>query len=56
MQWDGTTQTVTAVKTEITIKLTLGQAIAFKNGSQISLAVPAKSINGQTMVPLGWMI
>lgn len=34
------------------IKLTLGQAIAYRNGSPVTLAVPAKSINDRTMVPL----
>jgi competence protein ComEC len=50
--WDDPTQTVTATKAGTEIKLTLGQAIAYKNGSPVALAVPAESINDRTMVPL----
>jgi len=52
VEWNDQTQTVTAIKTGTQIKLTLGQATAYKNGSPVSLAVPAKSINNRTMVPL----
>lgn len=36
VQWDGATQTIIAVKTGTTIKLTLGHATALKNGAQLS--------------------
>jgi len=52
VQWDSYTQTVTADKFGTTIKITLGQAIAYKNGSPVTLQVPAKIINNRTMVPL----
>jgi Copper amine oxidase N-terminal domain. len=52
VQWDSSTQTVMAAKDEITVKLTLGQPIAYKNGSLVTLQVPAKIINNRTMVPL----
>ena len=52
VEWDGTTQTVTSVKGDTTISLTLNKETATVNGESISLAVPAKLINGNTMVPL----
>jgi hypothetical protein len=52
VQWDDYTQTVTADKVGTTIKITLGQAIAYKNGSPVTLQVPAKIIDNRTMVPL----
>ena len=52
VEWDGTTQTVTSVKDDKTISLTLNKETAMVNGESISLAVPAKLINGNTMVPL----
>ncbi len=56
IEWDGTTQTVTANKKtlqqDISIKLTIGQTTAYKNHSPVKLDVPAKIINQRTMVPL----
>lgn len=52
IEWDGATQTVTGVKDDITVKLTIGQAVAYKNGAEVQLAVPGEIINGRTMVPL----
>lgn len=49
--WDDVTQTVTATKTGTEIKLTIGGA-AYKNGQPVNLDVPAKLVNGRTMVPL----
>lgn len=51
VQWDGATQTVTATKGGTTIKLTVGGQ-AYKNGQPVTLDVPAKIINGRTLVPL----
>jgi len=51
IEWDGNTQTVTATKGSTEIKLVIGGQ-AFKNGKPASLDVPAKIINGRTMVPL----
>jgi hypothetical protein len=53
--WDEQTQTVTATQEGTEIKLTLGQAAAFKNGAPIILAVPAKTINDRTMVPFNFI-
>lgn len=49
--WDDATQTVTAVKDDITIKLTIGDNILYKNGEAITLDVPAQLIGSRTMVP-----
>jgi endonuclease YncB( thermonuclease family) len=49
--WDDATQTVTATKAGAEIKLTIGET-AYKNGSSVALDVPAKVVNGRTMVPL----
>ncbi len=49
--WDEATRTVTAAKGGTEIKLTLG-GMAFKNGSPVGLDVPARLVNGRTMVPL----
>lgn len=50
--WDNTTQTVTATKGNIQIKLQIGGQSAFKNGAAVRLDVPAKIIGGRTLVPL----
>ncbi len=52
IQWDSYTQTVTAQKVGTVVTIILGQAVAYKNGSRVSLQVPAKIINNRTMVPL----
>lgn len=49
--WDQQTQTVTAYKDTIKIQLTIGGS-AFKNDSPVNLDVPARIIQGRTMVPL----
>lgn len=54
IRWDGATQTVTAFHAErqITISLTLGAMEAEVNGGLVPLEVPARIIEGRTMVPL----
>jgi hypothetical protein len=51
VSWDGSTQTVTAVKGDTEIKLTIGGP-AYKNGQPVTLDVPAKIVNERTLVPL----
>lgn len=51
VQWDEATQTVTAAKGDVTVKLTVGGK-AFKNDAEVTLDVPAKVVNGRTLVPL----
>lgn len=52
VHWDGTTNTITATKGATEVKLTLYSDIAYKNGEEIKLDVPAKAINGRTLVPV----
>lgn len=50
--WDENTKTVTAVKGDVKISLTVGSKTAYKNGEPFVLDVPAKIVDGRTMVPL----
>ncbi|MEW5922341.1 MAG: copper amine oxidase N-terminal domain-containing protein, partial [Bacillota bacterium] len=52
VRWDGTTWTVTATKGQTTVRLTVGVRTAYKNGAPVNLDVPAKIVNGRTLVPL----
>ncbi|RJX19277.1 MAG: hypothetical protein C4575_08875 [Desulforudis sp.] len=52
LEWDGATETVTATRGRTTVILTIGSRTVFKNGSPVVLDVPAKIINGRTVVPL----
>lgn len=52
LNWDSKTQTVTASKGEISIKMVVGQKTAYVNGKAVTLDVPAKIKNGKTVVPL----
>ena len=52
VKWDNATQTVAAKKDGTTVKLTISQKTAYKNGTMISLSSPGKIVNGSTMVPL----
>ena len=52
VEWNGDTQTVTATKDDITEALTINNTTATKNGEAITLDVPAKIINGRTLVPV----
>jgi len=51
VDWEQSTQTVTAVKDDITIVLKIGDAFLTKNGERITLDVPAKIVGGRTLVP-----
>ncbi len=50
--WDGATQTVSATKGSTSVELTINSTVAKKNGAELTLDVPAKIINGRTMVPV----
>lgn len=50
--WDGNTQTVTAQKGDIIIKLTIGTYEFYKNNDSISLDVPSMIVNDRTLVPV----
>jgi len=52
VRWDSATKTVTATKYDTTIELTIGKKCAYKNGTAVTLDVPAKLIKGRTLVPI----
>ena len=52
IDWQQSTQTVTAVKDDTTIVLTIGAENFIKNGGVISLDVPGKLLSGRTLVPV----
>lgn len=52
LQWDSATQTVTATSGGAVIQLTIDAPNAHINGTTVPLDVPARVINGSTMVPL----
>lgn len=52
VKWDGSTQTVTAIKGETKIVLTIGSSTAYVGENAITLDVPAMLINDRTLVPL----
>lgn len=52
VSWNNSTNTVIATKDSDTIKLIIGDKVAYKNYSEVELDVPAKVIDGRTLVPL----
>ncbi|MEC1715447.1 copper amine oxidase N-terminal domain-containing protein [Schinkia azotoformans] len=52
MDWNNSTQTVTAKKGDITIALTIGSKTAYVNNKPVTLDAPAKNKDGRTLVPL----
>ena len=52
VEWDQPTQTVTAVRGDTTIALTIGSRILTKNGEEVMLDVPAQIVNSRTLVPV----
>lgn len=52
VEWDGNTKTVTANKDNINIKLTIGSKKAYVNGKSVDLDVAAKTVKGNTLVPV----
>ncbi len=52
VSWDGATETVTGTGSGVTVKITVGSDTAYINNSEKKISVPAKIINGSTMVPL----
>src|SRR5690606_32038574 len=52
VNWNGTTKTVTAIKEDITIKLTVNSKKVYVNSNTITLDSVPKVINSQTMVPV----
>ena len=52
VEWDDATKTVTSVKGETTVKLTIGQASINVNGADKALDVPAQIVDSRTLVPV----
>lgn len=52
VDWDDCTQTVTSVKGNTTIRLTINSPVMFVNGSPVTLDSPACVFNGRTLVPV----
>ena len=51
VDWNDSTQTVTAVRGNTTVSLRIGSNMLVRNDAAISLDVPAQLINDRTMVP-----
>lgn len=52
VDWDAATNTIKATVSDKEIVLTIGSNIALINGEPHSLSVPAKLVNGRTVIPL----
>jgi len=50
--WDDSARTVTAVKAETVIRMTIGSKTVYKNDEEIQLDVAPLIINSRTMIPL----
>jgi hypothetical protein len=55
VDFNSSTQTVTAVRGNTTIVLPVGQTTATVNGSSVTLDVPAEIVSGSTLVPLRFL-
>ena len=51
VEWDQNTKTVTSVKDDTKIVLTIGDSIMYVNGNPVKLDVPGKIVNNRTLVP-----
>lgn len=52
VEWDDATQTVTSIKDGMTVKMTIGDSIMYKNGTAEEIDVPAQLIGERTLVPV----
>ena len=52
VEWDDATKTVTSVKGDTTVKLTIGNAAITVNGADKALDVPAQIVDSRTLVPV----
>ena len=52
VSWDDESQTASAVKVDITVKITIDKKILDKNDEEIELDVPAMLVDDRTLVPL----
>lgn len=51
VEWDGATSTAIAKRGNVEVKIQIGVNVIYKNGTAIAVDVPAKLMNGRTMVP-----
>jgi len=51
VDWDGATSTAIAKRGNIEVRITIGANAIYKNGEAIPVDVPARLMNGRTMVP-----
>jgi hypothetical protein len=52
ISWDPSTKTVLATSQNHSVKLTVGETVAYINNQVIKLDVPPKIVDGRTMIPL----
>jgi hypothetical protein len=52
VEWNGESQTVTALKGNLSVILQIGNTTAEANGKQVELEVPPQILNGRTLVPV----
>lgn len=52
VDWDGATRTVMSTLDDTTVVMTVDSAVMYKNDQAVTLDVPAKIVNGRTMVPV----
>jgi hypothetical protein len=52
VEWEGTTQTITAAKEDTLIRLQIGSESAYRNGNAMPLDAPPVILNGRTLIPL----
>ncbi|NLI13165.1 MAG: polysaccharide deacetylase family protein [Peptococcaceae bacterium] len=52
VSWNSENQTILAKKGDISVSLTIGSKVAFKNNQEIALDVPPFITDGRTMVPV----
>lgn len=52
VDWNNDTETVTSKRGNVTITLTIGSNIMYKNGTAITLDVPAQIVSDRTLVPV----
>jgi len=51
VNWEQSTQTITATRGDVTVLLRIGSNILTKNEEQVELDVPAQIVGGRTLVP-----
>lgn len=52
VDWDSTTQTVTSVKGDITVKMQIGSNTLYKNGNAATIDVAPQIIENRTLIPV----